>query len=357
MVYNDEMKKKLDGIVQQGKANVATTLKDIQREYGIRQDFMVKPEALDFVVDEKGIRAKVQSKEYGFTQFSRNQVLERAKIPTAFANRLIEVGEHNLLKTNLNILKYRFMDDGVLIRKVDDTVKGFLSPSYRRMDASPIFEAFVNKAMKNGFVPYRGMTTDYRHQISFIRPEISEIAPQEFVVYGLNLTTGDYGSQAMQIEMMVLRIVCTNLAIGYDLLRKIHLGKRFNGGEDNFISLSSKTYELDTKAIASAIGDVVAQSAKHIEIVNKTVKDSASQNVDVKKVLDGMKKKGFGKDILEKIKNTYELPAPVELLPQTPSNWRLSNTLSLIAQSVEDKDTRIDLEKESFAVIAGKQED
>ncbi|KKM68729.1 hypothetical protein LCGC14_1458030, partial [marine sediment metagenome] len=253
---------------------------------------------------------------------------------------------------NLNRLREVNMKDGALVRRVGNTIKGFLSPSYRRMDASPVFEAFVNKAVSSGFVPYRGMNTDYRYQISFIKPEMIEVAPEEFVVYGLNLTTGDYGSQAMQIEMLVLRIACANLAIGYDLLRKVHLGKRFEWGDGESVIFSERTQTLDSKAVASAVEDVVGESTKHVGLLTDKIQSSAQTEPDVAKVLANIRKSGFGKEIAEKIKNIYETDTGVELLPQKKTTWRLANTLSLIAKGIGNKDKQIDLEKESFKLLA-----
>jgi len=108
----------------------------------------------------------------------------------------------------------------------------------------------------------------------------------------------------------MLRIVCLNLAIGYDMFRKIHLGSRFQIGEgDEIIPISQKTINLDTDTISSAITDVVDASGDHIKLLENKIQEANDKEIrDPKVIYDTLRKRGIRKEIVEQIKTSYDLP-------------------------------------------------
>ena len=72
-----------------------------------------------------------------------------------------------------------------------------------------------------------------------------------------------------------MRVWCTNLAIGEECLRQVHLGKRL----DDNIEYSQETYRLDTAANASALKDVVHNSISpervnaYLEVIQKASRE------------------------------------------------------------------------------------
>ncbi len=346
---NDPRYEKLMSLVDKGREEVLRTLSSIKEEFAKRVDLIAKPKTIDYMVTED-IFPVINGNRYALTYYSRQQLLDRAGIPGTFVDRLLRIGEKELLRENLNVLTRHSMADGVLIRRVDDLIKGWLSPSYKRMDGSPIIESFLNAGIKYGFVPLRGSNTDYRYQIIMVYPQVFHPTENEYIAYGLALTTSDYGAKALDLSMIALRIVCTNLHIGYDMFRKVHLGSRFSSDRE-YIELSRKTIELDTKTIASAINDVTMFSINHFKEIDQLIKKANETEIDIGQKLDNLKKKGVRKEIYEKIKNAWEMPSDIEILPSSPSLWRFSNCISLIAQSSKSMDERIDLERMAMDVL------
>ena len=349
----DPREAKLNEIIEKGKASVHKTLEEIQHEFSIREDMAVRPTAVDFLVQDHRIKPVIRDEAYDLTDHSQAQMLNRAGIPASFAQKLIDLEEIELLSRNLKRLTDRMEEDGILLRRVGTTIKGWLSPAYKRMDAAPIMEAFLKRTMEKGFVPYRGLNTQYRFQISMIQPRIWEPVPDEFVIFGTSLVTGDYGNQSLEIDLLMLRIVCLNLAIGYDLFRKIHLGSRFQMGEGNeIVPLTQKTVELDSATIASAVGDVVDASENHIKLLENKIQEASEKEIrDPKSIYDTLRKRGIRKEIVEQVKTAYDLPEDVEILPKGNSLWRLSNAISLVAKGVEKTDEKLDLEKEAMNLL------
>jgi hypothetical protein len=349
----DPRETKLNDIIQKGKASLHKTLEEIQHEFSIREDIAVRPTAIDFLVQDHRIQPVIRDEAYDLTDHSQGQMLTRAGIPAQFAQKLIDLEENELLSRNLKRLTDRMEDGGILLRRVGTTIKGWLSPAYKRMDAAPIMEAFIKRNLENGFVPYRGMNTDYRYQIAMIQPRIWEPVPGEFVAFGTSLVTGDYGNQSLEIDLLMLRIVCLNLAIGHDLFRKIHLGSRFQMGEgDEIVPISQKTIKLDTDTISSAITDVVDASEKHIKLLEYKIRQANEKEInDPKSIYESLRKRGLRKETVDQIKTAYDLPQEVEILPKGNNLWRLSNAISLVANGVDRADEKVDLEKEAMNLL------
>ncbi len=371
--------RKLGEIVSAGKASAEKGILALQAEWGIRKDMMVRPGAVDFQITQaldgsKGsvevggqsydvapsvVRPVIDGTAYSLTGHSRGQLLARAGIPVRFADDLEGWGQHALLVHNLKTLLSR-QDSALLVREVSGTVKGVLSSSYKRMDASPIFEEFATSAIsKLHLAPYKGEVTDTRAFLSFIEPEIREIAPGEYVVLGTELRASDYGNGPVEVSLVVLRLVCNNGMIGMSMLRKVHIGRRFDaetfqGG--GVVTLSDRTTNLDVATLRSGVRDIVTSLPKAFNALTSAVKNRvADAKVDLDATLAALSKSGLGKDTIAKVKATYEQTAlPVEALPQAPGAWRLSNVLSLIAQDEKNLDKAHDLREAAWMTIMGK---
>lgn len=358
----DEREAELNSIIATGQTKTTNVLSQIQKEFETRQDFIVKSNVMDFEINNKDVRFGVVSefRDFGknvingdrmsFTHFARNQLFNRCKIPVTYADRLLDLGESELLLDNLDIMNNRYNSNGLLIRHIGGKVKGVLSPSYRRMDASPIFLSFVESCTKDGYVPYDGRVTDYRYHVSFILPEVFNPSEGEYIVFGLSITTSDYGASALTVEQIILRITCKNLAIGNDIMRSVHIGKRLNTQED-FVQLSDETHILDSKAVASAVSDVVGNAKKLNDDLRNMILSSMDREVDLKQALENIRKKGFGKAFTEGVGQMYESDLPIKLLPKEKTTWRLSNAISLIAGSQKNEDIALDAQKLAMSVL------
>lgn len=347
----DIREQKLNQIIEEGRNNVVKAVNSIKEEFQKRIDVIAKPAVIDYEVIGQNIHPLIKSEKFNLTDHSESQVFGRAEIPGSYMRKLLELGEIELVRTNLRTMTDRMMANGVLVRRVGETIKGWLSPSYKRMDAAPIIENFINRALKAGFVPYRGMNTDYRYHIALILPRIFHPTENEWVAYGVSLITSDYGTSALDLSLLALRLSCTNLHLGFDMFRRVHLGSRFQTDQD-MIELSKKTLLLDSKTVASAVGDVTEKSIDQIRALDQVIKDADQVEIgDAKKYFESFKKKGIKKEVLEKVKNMYDTAIDLEYLPSRQSLWRLSNAMSLVSQGLKKQDERIDLEKQSMSIL------
>jgi hypothetical protein len=327
---------KLQMYVDEGRVKATAGLEKLTAEYGLRKDYMVRPEAVKFA-ETPTLTPLVDGRAYNLTSHSHGQLLSRASIPNTFADNLTAMGRQDLLRHNLRELLPQVSEEGLLFRTVGDTAKGILSPSYRRMDASPIFEGYASHSLKAGLVPYRGDVTDTRAYLSFLQPQVIELAPSEYVVLGTELRTSDYGNGALQYNLSVLRLLCQNGMVGMDMLRKVHLGRRFDGqefaGTGGVIELSNRTMELDNQTVRSALQDTISGIGRQMKALEATLRDKAGESVNLVAALDKLRKGGMRKETAERVKTMYEAQLPVEALPETPGIWRLANVVSMLANS------------------------
>lgn len=355
-------------IIEEGRGQVPKVLTAIQKEYDDRQDVIAKPKAIKFDIvegsedaDSTRLVPRVDGDSLELTPHSERQLWDRLQIPPVYGRKLMELGEFDLLGRSLKTMTNRLASDGLLFRKVNGVAKGILSPSYRRMDAAPIFKNFIESSIDEGFVPHQAYNTDFRHSARFLWPEVFDIMPPkkdagahdmiEVVVYTLGLTTGDYGGQALKLEMGVLRIWCVNLAMGFNVFRQIHLGRRFQFGKgESLVNFSKKTQDLDEATIASAISDSVSGAKDQIGALNDLVVQAAKDEPNLPSAMTVLKKRGIPKLLTDQVKALYNSDLGITELPPIKSTWRLSNAVSLVAKS-QVPDLRIDMEREAARMI------
>lgn len=354
----DTRYQKLNSMIVKGKERIQSLMGEIVSEHKMRQDLLVKPNNIKIAVlggaknpGPLQIVPTICGETMKFTDHSHGQYLGRVGVAERFAQKLIELEEAPLLETILNRLMAKQMSEGALVRRVGPQIKGWLSPSYKRMDTAPVIEQFVKSVSKMGLSPFGGRNTDYRTQIQFVLPEVMQVG-NDFISFGLSLVTGDYGSQALELNLLMIRISCLNLHEGYDMFRKIHLGSRFDMGDDDVIKLSRQTVELDSKTVASAIGDATASFGDHIKLLQAKVKKATEKEIkDPEPLYKMIRDKGVRKEIVDQVKSVYESQIGIEVLPQENNLWRLTNALSYVSQGVKKKDEQIDLERVAMSLL------
>jgi hypothetical protein len=325
---------KFEAMIAAGRGKALAGMESLAKEWKLRHDFIAKPEAIDvgFRADEMTVEVKGHG-GFGLTRHARNQLLSHASIPVAFADTLVEHDLRDLLRSNVRDLLARTAPTGLLVREVEGTAKGIMSSAYRRMDASPMFDSFVQSALRMDLLPHDGLITDTRAFVSFLRPEIVEVLPGEFVVFAVELRNSDYGNGALDLSLALWRLLCTNGAIGTSMFRKVHLGRRFDGfgdGQDS-IKLSARTENLDLATLRSALSDSIKALPGHIEAQVTALRETATKEMNLNAALAKLTKSGLRKATVERVKSTYQMAMPVEALPEMPGAWRFSNVLSLLA--------------------------
>lgn len=354
-------KVKFEQALEKGRQKATQTVESIVDEFTIRKDLLAGAPAIQYQLADRGnwrLPLQVGKDQAVTTEYSTSQLLSRIGLPRGYVEAIYKAdapwADTLLLRNLREFTDHALGTDRLLFRMVRDQVKGVLSSAYRRMDASPIFEAFIRESMAGGFLPLDGRNTDTRYHIKMIKNQLFEPVPGEIIAFGLCMTTSDYGNGALDICMIIMRVGCINLAIGESVMRKVHIGRRFEGGDDGEVfELSQDTYDLDTKTVASATKDIIAVAPKRIENYVGAIKAAAETEVDHKKIIESFRKKGvLTKDQAQAAAAIYENAVETEMLPAGNSAWRLSNVLSLMAQNSElAPDRSLDLQEAAAELV------
>ena len=286
-----------------------------------------------------------------------NQAADRAGIPETFINRMLERPYGgDLIVENLNTIFAKEEPDRLLVRSTGDQVRGVLSDSYRRLDSRPIIDMFAKACGEIGAVPIEGIDGDLRFALKAVLPKVHIIGAdthgsEEAVALGIQLSNSDFGCGALSLAVFWVRCFCTNTATREDLLRKRHLGKRL----DDDMIYAQETYEADTKAMTLALRDNVrgALGPAAVEKMLATADKALALSIDPKKFFERggeLEKLKLTKGEIEKARENY-MNAGIQILPRGDSVYRMSNTLSWIAQSADTAERRLELERVAGQIL------
>lgn len=332
---------RLNAMVNKGKERAAAVINQVMTVQP--KDFLVKAKALKFVPGDGGVH--IENDSFGSMGFHRNalgQAAAKAGIPLTYVDRLSNSDwGMELLADNMNKLFAHANGDRYLMRAVDGEVRGFLSDRYRRLDSRPIVEAFVGALQQRGALPYEGYALDTKVSIQAIYPELHEPIPGEIIAFGASLENSDFGNGALSIRDFVLRLICRNGAVGRDVLRQVHLGKRLTGD----IQFSDDTFEADGRTVMLAVRDTTNHilSPTTINGYLEGVKAAAGEKIDGKSATEILRKALPSKGDVERVTEAYNSP-DIEMLPAGNNMWRLSNAISWVAVQTENEEKRLELQ-------------
>jgi hypothetical protein len=208
-------------------------------------------------------------------------------------------------------------------------------------------DAFAAACSHVGAVPVQGYATDSKVAIKALLPVVFEPVPNEVMAFGLCWENSDFGNGPHALSVFCLRLWCTNYAIADECFRQVHLGKRL--AED--VHYSRRTYELDTRTVASAVRDVVTTTlaGERIKEYCAAIKSAAEERIDVKSAI-GRYRNALSKTETADIVAAYESD-DIRMLPAGETRWRLSNAFSWIAGSTEEAERKLELQKIAGAVL------
>jgi len=334
-----------EGLISEGRKRAQLVLQQVHSQ--VPQDRIVRGQKLVFLPREtpQGHKLVIDFGETAETihRHALNQLSDRVEVPFGgFVNKFSEKGDWGA-KMVADVLTrvYQHDQNKYLLRSVKGDVRGFLSDKFRRLDSRPLLDAFAKAVGDLGAVPIQGYAMDTRVMLKAILPHIFEPVPNEVLAFGLCWSNSDFGAGKHAVQLIILRLWCTNYAIGEDLLTQVHLGKRL---DDNF-TFSQRTYELDTAAAASAVKDIVEHSLapKRIDALCNVIKVACEESIDPKAVVMGLKKH-LQKEEVQKVIEAFNSP-DVQNLPPGNNLWRMSNAVSWIAGQTENEERKVELMK------------
>lgn len=343
-----EAKEKLERLVARGIANTAPVVERIMSQ--VPSDSLVRGDALDFTVNAAGVAMSAGEQEWHLHDNAVGQLCGRIGLPVAYARSLAgdEAKEWQLALLRHNLREHTHnSEQRYLVRAVRQQARAVLSDRFRRLDSRPLLDAFIGALTEVGAVPHEGLGTELSASVRAIIPKVHEPVPGEYMVFGLDWVNSDFGARAYSISFYCLRLRCLNSWVGGSQLKQVHLGGRL----PEHIEFSDTTYDHDQKTMTEATKDVVrgALGAKSINAQLDLVRRAHETEVDWASAWRRVSRE-LTKAEQQSIKEAFDGPDVVNL-PPGKTNWRLSNSVSWLAHSVEDQERRQELQRLAGALV------
>lgn len=348
---------KLQGLIDKARYSAEAVVEEIQSRVIV--DKVVRTPAVRLVEDARaagGLDLSVGGELVSLHKHAFGQVLADAGVPKKFADYVMEDDANDegwgaeLVAHNVNtILSHRDKQRNLVRIEGGTLAKGFLSDKFRRLDSRPLLDAFMGASTELGLIPYQGVASDTKMRLRAILPEVFEPLDGEVMVFGAEFGNSDYGDGGVNLNLWMMRIICTNLAIGERMLRQIHLGGRL----PDDVRLSEETYKKDAETTALAIRDVTGSviGSSRINRMVEAIREAGDERIGDERITKILK--GFDKAEGIRIRDIFDSP-DVENLPVGRTLWRMSNAVSFFAQTPDlSADRRLDLQHAAGVMVAG----
>lgn len=232
------------------------------------------PQTIDVVEGEEkkekrvvrlGINGIEAENMFEISPFMHGQISDRLKIPRPYYNRM-QSEAPDLLASNIN---HWFQADTrnrmVRTLKPDNgglpVARALLSDRYRRIENELIAEAALPVLFEmgedKGVEVFSSEITDTRMylQVGFAAIQ-AEVRAGDVVRAGLAFRNSEVGSGMFAIEQFIIRLVCMNGQVRAAAMRKYHVGRRVDTGDEVIADFySDRTIQADDKALLLKVQD------------------------------------------------------------------------------------------------------
>lgn len=338
-------REKMEQIISQGAANAEAVVEAVHSQ--LIEDALVPAKLLKFYpTDQRSLAIELKENEYRFLhKHALGQAADRANIAQSYVKRLLDVEQtwgQELLAYNFNKIYSEGNGARYLVRSVGNECRGFVSDRFRRLDARPLLDAFVQECQALGALPIDGFALETKVKLRAVLPYVFEPLDNEVMLFGLEWGTSDFGDGGHTVSLWAMRVWCTNTAVMDEVLRQVHIGGRISDD----VEYSEKTYRLDTELHESKLRDIVRHTIgpERVNSYLQAIKNAGENEIKSKDALAVLKRKLTPIEAEEAI--TVFDSNDTQNLPAGENRLRLSNAVSWIAQAKgRTQERRLELER------------
>lgn len=295
-------------------------------------------------------RADLNGKLLDIHNNALGQLCTNYGVPSQYANKLVDTEwGRGLLKNifeehNSNIARKR-----MLFRIIGDQVRGVLSDQYRRLDSRLIYGSFLKSARENGAVFVEACHTDVKSYMTVVYPQV-ECIPTEnngniYSVFGARIVNSDFGTSSLSVSNFQMNVVCLNGMVGERAMRAVHLGKRLSPD----LNLSQRTYELDSRTMASAVRDITSNMLDQDTILNtaRQIRKASEKIIDMDNAIKTLPKEIYKSEV-EGIRSILQAGDEDRGIVGKPTLWKLTSAITALSAELGGE------RKQELDSIAGK---
>ena len=235
----------------------------------------------------------------------------------------------------------------VLIRTVKDEVRGYLSNTYERYSSIEVFKDFISIAQEHNAVISNAYYNGINSYVEALVIDPVVILGEEWL-YGVQFRNSDFGGAALDMRLMLIKLICTNGMTRNSLLRKIHRSSEI---KSLGIELSPETLYHNTMAKKSLIKDFSNHIFDRDNILKEAHMLEAVGRIEAEpsEVIKKLPSLGATKKDLEEVRKLLMANAVETGVRNGGGVIRVANAVSFLANTVDEADRIAD-----YKDISGK---
>ena len=276
--------------------------------------------------------------DFKMTKNALSQFATKNKVPGAYLSDLStgEPWERNLAAIIMNNHSHNHNGKKVLIRTVRDEARAYLSTTYDRYRSVEVFQDFIKIAQENNAVISNAYYNDISAYVEALVIDPVIISGEEWL-YGIQFRNSDFGGAALDMRLMLVKLICTNGMTRNSLLRKIHRGSEI---ESMNIKLSEDTIYHNTMTKKNLIKDFAAHIFNKDNILAEAKMFEAVGRIQIEseEVIKKLPPMGATKEDIEEIQKLLMNNAPHTGVVNGGNVLRVSNAVSYLANTVDEAD-------------------
>jgi len=342
---------KLNAKLSNRRHDILDAMTHIEKSGEMLNDFIVPSNKLLFANGEdKKVRMGFGEEAVTLHPNAVSQLAGRFNVNAKDLQREINGSdwERQVFVNRMQAYADRSRKQNLLIRKVDEMAKGVLSDKYKRLNTAAIFLAFLQAAVEAGSVLVDAMHGELRDFLEVIHPTIVEIPTENngtiHTVFGAQIRNSDFGASMLQLKVFQMNVVCLNGMVSNSMIAERHLGSRIE--ESGNITFASDTVEADTKARSLQVRDIMQSvySEENLTAERKRIIDATEIELDFNREVKALPKSGMLQGEVEMLNKALYEGDPENGLQGKNTLWKLAQGITHIANEVESKDRRRDLQ-------------
>lgn len=249
-----------------------------------------------------------------------------------------------------------------LVRTLDGEVRAVLSDSYKIRDNWELLESVLpaigsmdmetqvvsSEVTRSNLylkVIFPGLTRDLR--------ELTGRGDEDLMQAGFMLKNSEVGAGNTQIQLYILRLVCSNGMVGTTELKSAHVHRGIHAGEGSYEIFSDETKRLDDQAFFSKVSDVVKATANPEHFESALLKMAEASKREIKGKVDKCVEEVATRFSLNKTEGEGVLDHLIR--GGDLSQWGLVNAITRVAHDeaiISDYDRSTELEAVGGRLLA-----
>jgi hypothetical protein len=329
----------------QERKTLVELAEEVMRIKNSKRDYVVPSKAL--LMREDVLVEFDNQNAYEPTVVFHEQLSDKLQIPKKYYDRMLATAPA-LLADNVNTW-LRKSPDNRMVRTVGGKARALLSDRYRPLDNDIILETVLPILMEqSGYDIKSAEITDKRMYLQVISPRLTgDVVVGDTVQAGLTISNSEVGLGSVRIEPFLYRLKCLNGMIMATSMKRHHVGKTIEIGEDFF---TVETINADNRAFLLKVRDTVNNAFDELAFQETLKKVS----ITVDNRIETTHIQAFVMDVTEK----YDMSKPEgeSLLANlinggSLTQWGLANAVTQLANDVEDYDRCVEIQRIGGKII------